>query len=272
MQPESCVCVYFAETESLKPGVIMLKRLTLAATLTALPFCGLAADFVEGKHYVQVTDNAPSKTPKLTEFFSFYCHNCFNMEVMYLPAIKQGLKQGISFDTKHVDFMNSDIGTEVMRSLAVIQQKGNKPELVHAMFAAIQGADGGQGHHDHSAPGHKHEPEIQTSADIKAVFAKHGIDAAEYDKLAYSKDTDAKLALWRKEQQELMIQSVPSFVVNDKYKINLQEIRTLEELSELINYLATEKDKAAQEDKGGSMGWAAIGLLALMAMGRRRLV
>lgn len=250
----------------------MLKRLTLAATLTALPFCTLAADFVEGKHFVQLTDKAPSKTPKLTEFFSFYCHNCFNMEVMYLPAIKQGLKDGISFDTKHVDFMNSEIGTEVMRSLAVIQASDNSAELVHAMFGAIQGADGGQGHHDHSAHGHNHEPAIQTSADIKAVFAKHGIDAAAYDKLAYSADTDAKLALWRQQQQEFQVQSVPSFIVNDKYKVNLQEIRTLEELSELINYLATEKDTPQQEDKGGSLGWAFIGLLALMAMGRRRLV
>lgn len=248
----------------------MHKRLTLAATLAALPFCGFAADFVEGKHYVQVSDQAPSKSPKVTEFFSFYCHNCFNMEVMYLPAIKQGLKEGISFDTKHVDFMNSDIGTEVMRALAVIHGSDKQGELTHAMFAAIQGADGGQGHHDHSAPGHSHEPEINSRDDIKAVFAKFGIDGATYDKLADSKETDAKLALWRQQQQAFEVQSVPSFVVNDKYRVNLQEIRTLEELSALINYLATEKDAA--EDKGGSLGWAVLAMLALAAMGRRRLM
>ncbi|MBT1443742.1 thioredoxin domain-containing protein [Shewanella sp. JM162201] len=246
----------------------MLKRFTLAAAIAALPLTGFASEFVEGKHFVQISDNAPSETPKLTEFFSFYCHNCFNMEVMYLPTIKKQLNQDVTFDTKHVDFMNSEIGTEVMRSLAVIQQSGNKPELVHAMFAAIQGEEGGQGHHDHSAPGHKHEPGIETAADIKAVFAKHGIDEAAYDKLAYSKDTDAKLELWRKQQQEFKIQSVPSFVVNDKYMINLQEIKTLEELSALVNFLAIEKDK--DQDKGGSLGWAAIGLMALIALGRRR--
>ncbi|QSX41966.1 thiol:disulfide interchange protein DsbA/DsbL [Shewanella cyperi] len=255
----------------------MPKRLSLAAALIALPFFGFAGDFVEGKHYIQISDQAPSKTPKVTEFFSFFCHNCFNMEVQYLPAIKAGLKSDISFDTKHVDFMNSDIGTEVMRALAVIHASERQTEMARAMFNAIQGADGAQGHHDHSAEGHStnsksaksHEPQIQSRDDIKAVFAGFGIDGAQYDKLADSKEADAKLALWRQQQQEFAVQSVPSFVVNDKYMVNLQEIRTLEELSGLMNYLATEKDKV--EDQGGSLGWAALGLLALAAMGRRRL-
>ena len=195
--------------------------------------------FVEGQHYTQISNAPASSEPKISEFFSFYCHNCYNMETQYLPEIKGNLNKDINFETKHVDFMNSEIGTEVMRSLAVIHEVGNAAVLNKAMFQAIQGEGG---HHDHSAPGHSHdEPEINNRDDIKKVFAAHGIDSAAYDKIADSQATNEKLALWRQQQVTFQVQSVPTFIVNDKYAINMGEMRTLGDLIEVMNYLALEK-------------------------------
>ncbi|MFS1421652.1 thiol:disulfide interchange protein DsbA/DsbL [Shewanella sp. 10N.286.48.B5] len=195
--------------------------------------------FVEGQHYTQVSDAPASSEPKISEFFSFYCHNCYNMETQYLPEIKGNLNKEINFETKHVDFMNSDIGTEVMRALAVIHEVGNADVLNKAMFQAIQGEGG---HHDHSAPGHSHdEPEINNRDDIKQVFAAHGIDSAAYDKIADSEATDKKLSQWRQQQIMYRVQSVPTFIVNDKYAINMNEMRTLDDLIDVMNYLALEK-------------------------------
>ncbi|WOT05817.1 thiol:disulfide interchange protein DsbA/DsbL [Shewanella youngdeokensis] len=216
----------------------MIKHIALALTLAVAPISSFAAQFTEGVHFTQVTNKAPSSEPKLTEFFSLYCHNCFSMEKQFLGDIKANLHKSVSFDTKHVDFMNSEIGTEVMRSLAVIHEVGQKDKLKHAMFSAIQGDEGG--HHDHSAEGHEHEEKIQSRDDIKAVFAQFGIDSAKYDKIADSKLTDEKLALWRAQQQEFRIQGVPAFVVNDKYAVNMSSIQTLGQLIDLINYLAVE--------------------------------
>jgi protein-disulfide isomerase len=217
----------------------LIKHIALALTLVVAPMSSFAAQFVEGKHFTQVSDKAPSSEPKLTEFFSLYCHNCYNMEKQYLGDIKANLDKSVTFDSKHVDFMNSDIGTEVMRSLAVIQEVGQKDQLTNAMFAAIQGNEGGHGH-DHGAEDDKHEETISNRDDIKQVFAKFGVDAAQYDKAADSKETNAKLALWRAQQQEFQVQSVPAFVVNDKYAVNMSSVRTLGELIDLINYLAVE--------------------------------
>lgn len=247
----------------------MIKPIALAAALIVAPFSTFAANFVEGTHYTQITDKAASSEPKLTEFFSFYCHNCFNMETQYLPDIKANLNKSIAFDSKHVDFMKSDLGTEVMRSLAVIQELDNKDALTYAMFAAIQGEEGEHGH-DHSAPGHKHESQIHSRDDIKNVFAKFGIDAAQYDKLADSKGTDEKLALWRTQQNQFRIESVPSFVVNDKYAVNLGSIRTLDELISLINYLAIEKDPQPAKRSGGSVSWLFLAFAAAFALGRQK--
>ena len=218
----------------------MIKHIALALTLAVAPLSSFAAQFIEGKHFTQVSDKAASTQPKLTEFYSFYCHNCFNMETQYLGDIKANLNKNVKFDSKHVDFMNSEIGTEVMRSLGVIQalDASKQDKLTHAMFAAIQGDEGAGGHdhaHDHSA----HEkPELNNRDDIKKVFAAHGIDGKKYDQFADSKAVDNKLALWRTQQREFRIQSVPAFIVNDKYAINMGEIRSLGQLIDLINYLA----------------------------------
>jgi thiol-disulfide isomerase/thioredoxin len=248
----------------------MIKPLALAVALLISPLSTFAANFVEGTHYTQVSDKAPSSEPKLTEFYSFYCHNCFNMETNYLPEIKANLNKQVSFESKHVDFMNSAIGTEVMRSLSVIQSVDNQDALTHAMFTAIQGAAGANGH-DHSAPGHQHEPQINNRDDIKKVFAQFGIDATQYDKLADSKNTDEKLTLWRAQQNDFNVQSVPTFIVNDKYRVDLSQIKTLDELIGLINYLAVEKDATpAKAASGGSLGWLFLVFAAVIGLGRQQ--
>ncbi|MCL1090648.1 thiol:disulfide interchange protein DsbA/DsbL [Shewanella profunda] len=247
----------------------MIKPLTLAVALILAPLSAFAANFTEGTHYTQISDKAPSSEPKLTEFFSFYCHNCFNMETNYLPDIKANLNKKVAFDSKHVDFMNSDIGTEVMRSLAVIQVVDNKDALTHAMFAAIQGEAGANGH-DHSAPGHKHEPQINSRDDIKQIFAKFGIDGAKYDELADNKSTNEKLALWRSQQDQFKVESVPTFIVNDKYAVNLSSIKTLDELIGLINYLAVEKDAQAPKSSGGSLAWLFLAFAAVIGLSRQK--
>ncbi|QLE86754.1 thiol:disulfide interchange protein DsbA/DsbL [Shewanella sp. Scap07] len=218
----------------------MIKYIALALTLAVAPLSGFAAQFVEGKHFTTVTNKAPSAEPKLTEFFSFYCHNCFNMETQFLGDIKANLNKSVTFDSKHVDFMNSDIGTEVMRSLAVIQEADLGDKMTHAMFVAIQGEEGAHGHsHDHDHSAHE-KPEINNRDDIKKVFAEHGFDVSKYDAIADSKAVNDKIDLWRVQQREFRVQSVPAFIVNDKYAVNMGQIRTLGELIDLINYLAVE--------------------------------
>ncbi|MGE6567604.1 thiol:disulfide interchange protein DsbA/DsbL [Shewanella vesiculosa] len=218
----------------------MIKYFAITLMLITASFSTLATPFIAGKHYTQISNNMVTSSPKITEFFSFYCHNCFNMETQYLPEIKAGLDKQISFDTKHVDFMNSDLGTEVMRSLAVIHQVGQADKLNHAMFSAIQGDAGANGH-DHNAQGHQHQSQINSREDIRKVFSQFGIDAATYDNIADSSNTEKQLALWRQQQTLYKVNSVPTFIVNDKYAINMNEMNSLDQLIELMNFLALSK-------------------------------
>lgn len=222
----------------------MIKHIALALTLAIAPLSSFASQFVEGKHYNVISQKAPSSQPKLTEFFSFYCHNCFGMETMYMSDIKSGLNKQVAFETKHINFsrdQNDVMPIEVMRALSVIHQIGGNDKINHAMFAAIQGEEGAAGH-DHSAPGHTHEPTVNNRDDIKKIFAKFGIDGTKYDALATNAITEEKIALWLKQQREFRIQSVPAFIVNDKYAIDMTQLRTIGQLVDLINYLALDKN------------------------------
>ncbi|KFZ37380.1 DSBA oxidoreductase [Shewanella mangrovi] len=235
----------------LKPALAVL--LLAGASVTAH-----ATEFVEGKQYVQVADKA-SDTPKVTEYFSFYCPHCNMMSKKYITFIKAKIKPEIAFDDAHVDFMNSAIGTEVMRSLAVMKTLGLEKQLTPAMFTAIQGED------EHN---HNHKSTIQSRDDIKQVFATAGVDAAQYDQIADSSETTDMINSWRQQQNTFSIDSIPTFIVNDKYRINLEEIKSIAELTELMDYLATEKP---EKKSGGSVGWLFLAFAGMAAISRRRL-
>ncbi|TKB50985.1 thiol:disulfide interchange protein DsbA/DsbL [Ferrimonas sediminicola] len=217
----------------------MSKRIALALALMCAPLATWAAQFVEGTHYMVVSDKPATETPVIKEFFSLYCGHCYNMEKRYLPLIKPGLDKSIDFQQAHVDFMNSEIGTEVILSLAVMQEMGVEDKVKKPLFGILAGGD------HHHGPGEAHDPEtedqIKTRSDIKKVFTDNGVDVADYDKIAASDAVKSKVTAWMMDQQKFRIQSVPTFVVNDKYMINMSQIRTLSELTELMNYLATEK-------------------------------
>jgi len=212
----------------------LIKKIALALTLTLAPLSSFAADFIEGKHYTEISEKAPSVQPKLTEFFSFYCHSCYDFEKEYIGDIKANLNPNVTFDTKHVDFMNSDIGTELIRSLAVMQELNTGSRVTEAMFAAIQGEED-SADSDHTSHA---ESKINSRDDIKQLFRDNYIDISKYDEIADSKVVDDKIALWRAQQSQFQIQSVPTFIINDKYAINMGEIRSLGQLIDLINYLA----------------------------------
>lgn len=112
---------------------------------------------------------------------------------------------------------------------------------------------------------------LTTATTSKKVFAQFGVDATKYDALADSKSTGEKLALWRTQQNEFKIDSVPAFIVNDKYAVNLNSIKTLDELIGLINYLAIEKDAAAAKtSSGGSIGWLFLVFAAAIGVTRQQ--
>ncbi|MBB1295435.1 MAG: thiol:disulfide interchange protein DsbA [Pseudoalteromonas rhizosphaerae] len=204
----------------------MLKKLKLSLLLLCLPFAAMAADFKAGEHY-DVLKIEKSKTSQVTEFFSFYCPHCFKFEAV-AKAMEKSLPAGTEFVKNHVNFLGG-LAPEVQSNLSyayIIAKQHNKGEQVaDQMFDSI---------HIKRAP-------LNNIKDVKALLAVNGIDSDTFDKDIASMPVIAAEKAMQDKQNKFSqmgaLTGVPTFIVNDKYKININTIKSQEQLDELVAFL-----------------------------------
>lgn len=204
----------------------MLKKLKLSLLILCLPFAAMAADFKAGDDYT-VLDIEKSKTPQVTEFFSFYCPHCFKFEPV-AKAMEKSLPDGAEFIKNHVNFLGG-LAPEVQSNLSyayIIAKQHNKGEQVaDQIFQSI---------HVQRAP-------LDNIKDVKALLDVNGIDSDTFDKdIASMPVISAEKAMQDKQNkysQMGALTGVPTFIVNDKYKININTIKSQQQLDELVAFL-----------------------------------
>ncbi len=206
------------------------------ATAPAAPQTASAAQFKEGVHYRVVNPQGKVEQPTVTEFFSFYCGGCYNMEARFLPTIVPALQErGLNFEQKHVNFARSEADHQtydaVIRAFAAVQEMGQAKLIKDPMFTIMGGKD-----HNHT--GEQHGEGINSLADVRAIFVENGVDGAKFDEVAQTPAVSQQVELWAKEQRLYQVGSIPAFVVNNKYLIELNQIESVGQLVDLMAYLA----------------------------------
>ncbi|WP_213611135.1 thiol:disulfide interchange protein DsbA/DsbL [Pseudoalteromonas sp.] len=204
----------------------MLKKLKLSLLILCLPFAALAANFEAGNQYT-VIDVEKSKTPNVTEFFSFYCPHCFKFEPV-AKGIEENLPEGAEFVKNHVNFL-SGVSAQAQSNLSLaylIAKKHGQGEAVTAqIFKSI---------HVQRAP-------LTEIKDVKKLLELNAIDNTTFDNdIASLPIISAEREMQDKQNKysELgALTGVPTFIVNDKYKININTIKSQQELDELISFL-----------------------------------
>ncbi|CAH1525041.1 MULTISPECIES: thiol:disulfide interchange protein DsbA/DsbL [Vibrio] len=198
----------------------MKKLLALCSTLL-LAFTAHAAQFEEGKHY-KVLDVDKASKPTVTEFFSFYCPHCYKFEAV-IDNMKPALPKGASFEKVHVAFMGSDMAVPMAKSYATMVSLGVEKKMVPAMFAQI--------HQKRQAP--------KDESELKQIFVDNGVDAKKFDAAYNSFAVNSMQKGFDKQFKQSTLTGVPGVLVNDKYIVIPNEIRTYDEYNELVNYLLT---------------------------------
>ena len=134
-----------------------------------------------------------------------------------MDSVQSALPKGLDLEKSHVSYMpqnNPEIQQLIVKAFLSMREMGMEKELVRQFFAAyhVQGMD------------------FETQEDIKKIFLANDVDGAKFDKMmassAISKKAEAMAALW--EEKEIL--SVPTIVVNGKYRINMGTIKSLDEL------------------------------------------
>ncbi len=211
----------------------MKKILITLLTLIAIPFAANAAKYEEGKHYTVVPGEATTK-PELREYFSYYCPACRNFEA-YLGQFEKSLPAGVAFNKTHVDFMGAT-ATEnqfmLSKGLVIAEKLGIEKKYNTQAFTFLQ----------------TERKKISSEADVRKIFIASGGDGAKFDKGMKSFSVVSQAKRNKKIQEKLSqgryLKSVPTFVVNGKYVINVKELdqkNVIEDYQNIIAYLFTLK-------------------------------
>lgn len=178
----------------------------------------------EGEHYEVIGDKV-SQTKQVREVFSFWCPSCFNFEAV-AKQIKSSLAKDTKFIKAHVNFMGSSSAqAQNDATLGMLAARAMKQEDLYngALFNAI----------------HKDRKNITGLDDMLAVFAAAGGDSKKLKKLASSFGIKTQIA--KNNKLTRGVSSVPSFIVNDKYKAKFSRNMSPDQFVELIMWLTIQK-------------------------------
>jgi thiol:disulfide interchange protein DsbA len=197
----------------------MLKK--LIGLFLLIPAVVYAAEFIEGKDY-QVLTNPPSielKTPVVTEFFSYGCPWCYKIEGP-LAQWRLSLNKNVKVEKVPVVFKPDwDLYAKAYYTAKTLALNN---KLNPILFKAIQ---------DEKKPLHSKQEMI-------SLFVSQGVDK-EIANSAFENsatiELDVKLGMGLMTQYH--INAVPAFVINNKYKTDLQMAENPERLFAIMDYL-----------------------------------
>ncbi|MFH4528624.1 thiol:disulfide interchange protein DsbA/DsbL [Vibrio diabolicus] len=198
-----------------------MKKLLALCSALLLTFTAHAAQFEEGKHY-KVLDIKKASKPVVTEFFSFYCPHCYKFESL-IERLKPALPKEAKFEKVHVGFMGGDMAIPMAKSYATMVSLGVEDTMIPAMFAQI--------HQKRQAP--------KDEAELKQLFIDNGVEGKKFDAAYNSFAVNSMQKGFDKQFSASTLRGVPGVVVNNKYIVLANEIRTYDEYNQLVNYLLT---------------------------------
>lgn len=196
----------------------MLKKILCLILL--IPTLVFATDIVEGKDY-QVVASAPieQKLPLVTEFFSYGCPWCYRIESP-LDQWIVSLNKNITVERVPVVFKPD--WELYAKAYYTAKTLAMSDKLTPQLFKTIQ---------DDKNP-------LNSKQAMIHFFVAHGVDR-EIAKSAFenSPTIDIKVKTGMELMAHYQINAVPAFIINNKYKTDLQMAKSPEHLFEIMNYL-----------------------------------
>nr|MDT0251690.1 thioredoxin domain-containing protein [Endozoicomonas sp.] len=179
-----------------------------------------ASQFQEGTHYEVIKGLPPFTKPTVTEFFSVYCGGCYQWEYGPLNTLKAWLgKQNFDFKQAHMTFMGN-YADQASTALAITEGTPRSSAIKKALFNRI---------HVERKGDWKNDKEFFQS------MKQAGLSEAEYQSMKNSLPVAKTRMDWKRYGK--YVQSVPSFMVNNRYLINMGSLKSHDDLNALITYL-----------------------------------
>ncbi|MGQ5886999.1 thiol:disulfide interchange protein DsbA [Serratia sp. IR-2025] len=207
-----------------------MKKIWLALVGMVMAFSASAAQFSDGAQYVTL-DKPVTGEPQVLEFFSFYCPHCYQFEQVYHVSenMKKALPAGTKMTKYHVEFLGP-LGKQLTQAWAVAMALGVEDKVSPLMFEAVQKTQ-----------------TVQTPDDIRNVFVKAGVTAADYDAAWNSFVVKSLVVQQEKAAEDLQLRGVPAVFVNGKYMVKNDGLDTssmdayVKQFADVVKFLSQQK-------------------------------
>jgi thiol:disulfide interchange protein DsbA len=199
----------------------MLKK--LIGLLILLPALALAADFTEGKDFQLVTNpqatENKNKTPIITEFFSYGCPWCYRIEA---PLNEWVGKMGKNVQLERVPVVFKPDWELYAKAYYTAKVLALSDKLSPALFKTIQ----------------DDKKLLNTKQSMVDFFISQGVNR-EIATSAFenSPTIDMRVSNGMALMASYQINAVPAFIINNKYKTDLQMAGSPERLFQILDFL-----------------------------------
>lgn len=199
---------------------------SLAATSDSEPRYVAGTDYKILETQGAVDD--PSKI-EVREFFSYICPHCFHLETE-IQAWLRTKPDYVDYVRTPVTFLRNS--EPLARAYYVEQSLGITNKLHEKIFTAI----------------HKQREPLFTPTALEDFFAEHGVDKDDFNQLYGSFGVSTKIRQGDAMARDYQIQGVPSLVVNGKYLVLREHLKSNDEMFDVVNFLVKKLEKERKKE------------------------
>ncbi|MCK5917843.1 MAG: thiol:disulfide interchange protein DsbA/DsbL [Cocleimonas sp.] len=186
--------------------------------------------FIEGTHYFeifpQINTDAPAGKVEVVELMWLGCPHCYHLEA---DVEKYKKNKADYVDFKQVPAMLNPVWSKDAETFYIAQllDPQGKKGLMNKVFHAI----------------HEQGRRFKNEGSVKRYFAQLGVSEGQYNATKNSMAYKAKLNRARQIGAASQISSVPSFIINGKYRTSPYTAGSEEKLFQLIDMLTKREKK-----------------------------
>lgn len=215
-------------TTMIRNGMMGVCALLLGSAVMAQPF-------EEGRHYVAIEAPTNVATDKVvvTEAFAYPCPACRN----FLPIMSDWAENAPAFvEVERLPIVLRPSWEPFARAYYTAKVMGLGHEAHELTFKAL---------HDQRQP-------IASMRDIGALYQPFGIDADQFVSMSESFAVESQMGKNRTEVRRFGIRSTPSVIVQGKWRMNLNEFASYQEMMVAVDELVAREAALLGLDGAGA--------------------
>jgi thiol:disulfide interchange protein DsbA len=226
--------------------LIALAALGLAAFVSADVAQAQAATWQAGKHYTVLSQpqrtNVPAGKVEVMEVFSYGCPACDSF-VPHMKRIKAALPPNAQVVYLHASWNKAEAWPMFQRAYITAQSLGVADRAHEEMFKAIW-KTGELGVVDPSTG--RLKTKLPTIDDAARFYQRvTGVKATDFVNASKSFGVDMKVRQSDQQILAMRITGTPSIVVNGKYVLNTENLKSIDDYIAVINFLVARETKPA---------------------------